>query len=306
MKLKNIFYLVFFLSILLHSSLYSQKYSQKSKIEVVVTVLPIANFVQSVGGDKVNVTTLIESGQNPHAYSPKPGQLKKLAEADLYVKVGTRIEFESAWLDKIKKINKDLVICDSSSGLKFISIDKKHSHHDEFVDEAADDDVFHSGYYDPHVWTSPKNAILMIENIQKAFSRYDPLNKDYYRANSKKFITDIQAMIMKMNKSLARIKNKRFMSYHPAWSYLARDFGLEEVAIESENRDPSSRELVNLIKFARQENINIIFISPQFNRKSADVLAKAINGRVVMLDPLEKNYLFNLNKFMVLIGAELE
>lgn len=253
----------------------------EEKINVVVSIPPEAEFVEKIGGDKVSVTVMVPQGANPHTYEPLPEQLKNVSEAKMYAQVGSGIEFENVWMDKISSMNKNMVIVNCSKGIEFIP--------------NADTDEAHENQYDTHVWVSPRNAKIMVENIYQGLIQVDPANKNYYKANKDKYLEELDYNDKKINESLGKGKNKKIMVYHPAWGYFCRDYGLKQIAIEKNGKEPTPQGITEIIDQAKKENIKIIFISPQFSKNSAETIASEIGGQVVTIDDLDKNYIKNLN-----------
>ena len=251
------------------------------QIGVVVSILPQAEFVERIGGNKVQVTVMVPPGASPHTYEPIPSQLKEVSKAKMYAKVGSGIEFELAWMDKIISVNKEMLIVDCSKGI-------------ELIDN------------DPHIWLSPKNAKIMVENIYQGLVQVDPANQEYYARNKEKYLQELDKLDNEIARALSGKKNRKIMVYHPAWTYFARDYGLEQIPIEKEGKEPTPQGIASLIKQARENNITVIFASPQFNTKTADVIAKEIDGRVVLISPLEKNYLENMRKVAEVFAGGLE
>jgi len=138
----------------------------ENKIKVMTTILPLAEFTERVGGDRVEVFVMIPGGGNPHTYEPTPGQMRSASEAELYVKIGTQIEFETAWMGRLKALNREMAVCDASKGIKLIGM-KEHSHNGERGPGCS-----HGGE-DPHTWLSPLNAIIMTANIRDSLTEID-------------------------------------------------------------------------------------------------------------------------------------
>ena len=253
----------------------------EKKINVVVSIPPEAEFVEKIGGDKVKVTVMVPPGANPHTYEPLPEQLKNVSGAKMYAQVGSGIEFENVWMDKINSMNKNMIIVNCSKGIEFIP--------------NADNDEAHENQYDTHVWVSPRNAKIMVENIYQGLIKVDPANKDYYKTNKDKYLQELDYNDKKINESLRADKNRKIMVYHPAWGYFCRDYGLTQIAIEKNGKEPTPQGITSLIDQAKQENIKIIFISPQFSKNNAETIASEIGGHVITVDDLDKNYIKNLN-----------
>ena len=258
---------------------------EDERVGVVVTVLPQAGFVENVGGEKVSVTVLVPPGASPHTYEPKPAQMAALAEAEMYAKVGSGVEFELVWLDKLIATNKGMTVVDCSKGAELQETEAEGEHEKEHENHSR---------MDPHIWMSPLNARIMVRNICDGLIEVDPENKRYYEQNRDDYLQQLTEIDRKMRDGLAEVKNRRFMVYHPAFGYFASEYNLEMITIEEEGKEPTAASLVRLIEQAKAHDIRVIFAEPQFNPKSAEVIAEAIGGRVVLIDPLAKDYIDNL------------
>jgi zinc transport system substrate-binding protein len=268
----------------------------QEKIHIAVTIAPLAEFVEQIGGDLVSVTVMVPPGGSPHTYEPKPGQLKALGRSKLYVKVGSGIEFELTWLDKILAVNRDLMVCDSSRGIRLIRM--VNDHHDE----KGAGHRHHPGN-DPHIWTSLGNAVVMAGNIRDGLIQVDPANETQYRKNADAYILKLRALRDRIAEQLKNTRNRKFMVLHAAFGYFADEFHLTQIPMEVGGKEPSARNIARLIKKAKAENISVIFAEPQFNTKSAQVIASAIQGEMVLIDPLSGHYLQNMEKMaFALIG----
>ncbi|MDI6730907.1 MAG: zinc ABC transporter substrate-binding protein [Candidatus Altarchaeum sp.] len=262
------------------------------KIIVGVTILPQAEFVEKVGGDKVKVMVMIPPGASPHTYEPTPNQMIDLSNAKMYAKIGTDMEFELELMNKIANLNKNLLIIDCSNGIEL----KEMSKEKKKADAADDNKTYKEGTVvkDPHIWLSARNAKIMVENIYEGLVEVDPANKEYYKKNKDSYIAKLDEVDRKISEKLSNLNNRKILVYHPAWGYFCRDYNLIQIAIEEEGKEPTLPGIENLIKQAKKNNVTIIFASPQFSTKSAEVVAKEINGKVVLVNPLSKNYTENL------------
>ncbi|HEX3037334.1 MAG TPA: zinc ABC transporter substrate-binding protein [Thermodesulfobacteriota bacterium] len=243
----------------------------EEKIGVAVTIPPQAEFVEGVGGDRVRVTVMVPPGANPHTYEPKPSQLREASTARMYAKVGTRIEFELEWLDKILSINRKILLIDCSEGIQNFE-------------------------NDPHIWLSPRNAQIIVQNIYEGMAQVDPSNKDYYERNKEQYIQKLSELDKEITKALSQKKSREILVYHSEWAYFARDYNLEEIPIEKEGKEPSIKRVSGLIKQAKENKISTVFISPEFYTGSAKVIADEIGGEVVFVSTLQKNYIENMHQ----------
>ena len=250
-----------------------QKELVSEKIAVAVSIPPQVEFVEAVGGEKVDVIVMVPQGTNLHTYEPKPSQITSLAEADIYAKVGAGVEFEIAWMDKLISVNRKMLVVDSSEGIDLMDIE-------------------------PHIWLSPLNAKVMVQNIYAGLVQIDPGGRAYYEQNRDTYLRNLTELDRDIRGTLLEVRNRRFMVYHPAFGYFARDYNLNMIPIEEEGKGPTAAGIAHLIEQAREHNIRVIFVSPQFNPKSAEVIADAIGGRIVSIDTLAKDYLASLRIFL--------
>jgi zinc transport system substrate-binding protein len=257
------------------------------RIGVVVTLLPQVEFVQAIGGERVKVTAMVPPGADPHTYEMTPGQMVEVSKAKVYVALGSGIEFELVWMGKIIEQNKKMLVVDCASGVQLMQM-IEDEHHE------AEEGEHHTGN-DPHIWLSPRNVKIMAENIYQGLTQIDPEGEMYYTQNRDAYLAKLDNLDRDIREGLTGIKNRRFIVFHPAWGYFAREYGLEQLAIEVSGKEPSARDIANLVKVAKENNIKVVFASPQFNPQSAQVIAKEIGGRVIFIDDLASNYIDNMH-----------
>lgn len=266
-------------------------------LSVFVSVVPQETIVARIGGDRVRVQALVQPGQSPHAYEPTARQIAALAEADLYVRIG--VGFEDAWMTRLQGANPGMRILDSREGIALRPDDPGH-HHDH-----ADHDHHHHDPdgMDPHIWTSPTRVKQMGLVIRDALTALDPEHAATFASNYDHFAAELDALDARIRARLAGVEPRRFMVYHPAWGYFADDYGLEQVAIEREGKEPGARALAALIEQARREGIRVIFVQPQIDPSAARRVAEAIDGEVAVIDPLAGDYFENLQRVADLIAG---
>ncbi len=299
MRVKLFFVLTLFFYFIFFSC--SKKESASDKINVVVSIVPLAEFVEQVGGDHVDVEIMVPSGVSPHAYEPLPEQMVKISKADVYVKLGAPIEFELVWMPKILAMNKKMTVIDASENITLLQ--KQHLHgHNHGVRKATGKEAT----IDPHIWVSPVNAIQMVENIYQGLASIDPENKLFYEQNKAVCIDQLKELDTLFREKLADKKNRKFMVYHPAWGYLAEQYNLEQVAIEKEGKAPTAKGMKQLIDQARKHEIKIIFIDPLSDNSRADVIASEIGGTVISFSNLEKDYVANMKELAEILSEALD
>jgi zinc transport system substrate-binding protein len=245
--------------------------SGPAQLTVAVTIPPQKQFVERIGGDRVRAVVLVPPGANPHTHEPTPGQLAEIGRADLYIAVGSGVEFERMWMDKIRGVNPRMPVVDSSRGIEVIS-------------------------GDPHIWLSPRNAMIMVNNTFEGLVAIDPGHEAVYRKNRDGYLAELDRLDRDIGESLAGKSHREVMVSHAGWAYFARDYDLHLISIEKEGKEPTPGELQDLIRRARQNNITVVFASPEFSTKSAEVIAHEIGGRVDLISPLDEDYVENLHK----------
>ncbi len=257
------------------------------KLNVVVSIAPQRYFVERIGGDHVNVSVMVEPGASPATYEPRPEQLKALSGAVAYFSIG--VPFEDVWLDKIAAVNERMMIVDTIADIERMPMEAhRHEGEEEGEHERA------VGAPDPHVWLSPELVKVQSQVICEALIELDPEHEEEYKANLDAFIADIDELEADIRTTLSGLKGNKFMVFHPSWGYFARDFGLEQIPIEVGGQEPSAQELAHLIEVAKAEGIQVVFAQPEFSTEDAETIAKEIGGEVLLISPLDPNWLENM------------
>jgi len=275
---------------------------ETSGINVVATTVPLGHFSKMVGRDRVRVDILVPPGTNPHTFEPSPSKLVEVEDADLYVKNGAGLEI---WMEKIIQANGDMLVVDSSARVDLMettdSDDHGHAAH------PGDHDVHENILMaDPHIWLSPKNGMIIVENICRGLIEVDPDNADFYQKNRDDNLSRLRELDFELNSTFSETDREEFIVLHPSWSYFARDYGLVQVPILESEKEPGPRYLAEVVEVARRKNITTIFVDPNFNPKSAEIIAREIDGRVVPLDPLAENYIENMRHVGQEIASSLD
>jgi len=258
-----------------------------NKIQVMTTILPQVDFVERIGGSRVEVSEMIPPGFSPATFELNPQKIQELQSADIYFRIG-HVEFEKSHMDRVASLNPDMTIIDTSKGVSLLS--QTDHHHDEENNE-HEEEVEGD---DPHIWLSPKLVKIQAKNILDALIEYSPEDEDYFRNNYNIFINDLNILDQKLSEVFLPIKDKSILVYHPAFGYLADAYNFKQEAIEIEGKDPSPKQIKEIIDLAKEEKIKTIFVQAQFNDKSARTIAEDIGGVVVNIDPLAKDYFNNL------------
>ncbi len=252
---------------------------------VVVSVLPQKTIVQGVAGDLVDIEVMVGKGFNPATYQPSPRQIARLSRAVLYVRAG--MPFEQSWLPRFTAVNPAMAILDMREGLKLLPA---QGHHAQDAD--------------PHIWTDPE---LVKQHAQRLRDRLDalfPAHKSRFDENYSRFAARLNALDRELQTTLAPVRGESFLVYHPAWSYFAHRYGLKQMAVEHEGKEPNPRSLARLIETAKRAHIHTILVQPQHSAATARVLADAIGAKLVQMDPLEADIFSALRKLAAALTAQ--
>jgi zinc transport system substrate-binding protein len=253
-------------------------------IKVFVSILPQKYFVKQIAGDLVDVNLMVEPGASPATYEPKPIQMKAISKSLIYFSIG--VPFEERWLPKISSTNPRMKIVPTDKWVKKLPITVHH--HNE--DEGGKKEAQHKhGNPDPHIWLSPPHVMNQARQILIGLQEFDPGHRVEYEKNYKRFILDTLELDEAIRAVFQDKQGLQFMVFHPSWGYFASTYGLKQVPIEIEGKEPRPAQLGEIIKHAKKNNIRIILVQPQFSAKSARLLAKEINGKIVFADPLAEN-----------------
>lgn len=258
----------------------------KDPMKVFVSILPQKYFVEKIGRSLVDVSVMVRPGAAPATYEPKPRQMAALSRARVYFSIG--VPFEKTWLKKLASTNPRMRVVHTDHGIKKMSMKPHHDHGKEEHRE--------SGNLDPHIWLSPPLVMMLARNMLEALQEADPSHRSAYEAYYRAFLLELLDLDTDLRNVFAGRQGLQFMAFHPSWGYFAHTYGLKQVAIEIEGKNPKPAQLHQLIAHARKHNIKVVFVQPQFSLRSAQLIAKEIGGQVVIADPLAENWMENLRQ----------
>lgn len=254
----------------------NQSSEASDKPVISVSIIPQQYFIEQLAGELVEVNVMIPPGASPASYEPSVSQLGKLDRSEVYLRIGY-VGFEQSWMDKISSVNPEMKIVDLSEGVDIILED--------------DEDEDHHGHKhhgpDPHIWMSVINSRIIAHNIHKELLLLFPDEKEYLQARFDNFSLSLDSLQLEITNKLEGIENKKFMIYHPALTYYARDYALEQLSLEIEGKTPSPMHLKEMTDLAIHHQISKILIQNQFDRKNAEVLARETGAEIIQFDPLD-------------------
>lgn len=263
------------------------------RLRVGVTINPLKDFAESIGGDKVDVFSIIPDGSDAHDFDPKPKDLNELINSDVFIYNGLGME---DWIDSVLTTveGTDIKIIEASNGVDEISLSEEdaHEHATEESEEHSDDEHDHDhdhGGVDPHTWLSLSNAIIEAENIKNAFCEVDPENKDYYEQNFESLKKEFNSLYEEYLPKFNELTNKDFVTGHAAFGYLCRDFGLTQNSIADVfgEGELTPKNLEALINYCKENGVKTIFSESTASEKEAETLAKEVSAEVVKIYSLE-------------------
>ncbi len=249
------------------------------KIGVVVTIGPEVEWVNAIGGDKVNVTLMVPPSADPHTYEPLPGQLKQISNAKMYAAIGSPIEFETNYMDKIKSANPNMLIVNSSQGITLMPNTAENQ----------------SDEMDPHDWNDPKDAEIMVNNIYNGLVKVDPADQAYFAKNRDNYEAKLEQLDANTTQTLKDKNGTHILIFHPAFGYYAKDYNLNQTAVMINDEEPSPQRIALLTNIAQANNITVMFTEPQYDPKYMQSIASQIPGsKVLTVNDLDPNYLDNM------------
>ena len=264
---------------------------------VTVSIIPQKYFVEQIAKDLVKVNVMVGAGASPHTYEPKPAQMQMLANSDAYFSIGDG--FEKAWLPKFKSSNPKMLMVDSIKGVQKIAM-AEHHHEGEKGGHEEHEEL------DPHVWLDPILVKTQARNIFDALCTLYPLHVKAFEENYQAFINSIDALDATINDTLKEVKNRSFIVFHPSFGYFAARYNLEQIPVEVSGKEVKPNELATIIKEAKEEGAKVVFVSPQFSQKSAQIIAKAIGGKILTIDPLSEKWYENMLNVAKVFASELK
>jgi len=243
---------------------------------ITVSIAPFKYFVEQIAGNDFTVNIMVPAGADPHTYEPFPGQISKLRKSVAYISNGY-LGFEMNWLDRFYETNRTMKKLSLADGINPIVSSSQHK-------------GGHIEGADPHYWVSARCALIMASSVKELLNELNPSQKVKYEANYQALISKIQEVDRKARELFSDIPNRCFMIYHPNLAYVARDYGLEEIPVEFEGKEPSPSRMKELIDRARKENIKTIFVQREYDTKNAKAIAGEIGAEITLIDPLSENW----------------
>ncbi len=252
---------------------------------VAVTIVPQKTFVEAVCGDLAEVVVLVPPGNSPENYEPTPETMEKFSEAAVYFTIGVPAETAN--------------ILARAEEMQVVSLH-------EAAAAVYEERTFDEGERDPHVWLSPKRVKVMIDAIAEQMAALDPKNEAAYRQNAKAYQEQLDLLDGRIRDAFSGIKDRKFIVFHPAFGYLADDYGLMMYALEEEGKESTPQRLQEMIDFAKRERIRVVFYQEEMDSSQVEGFAEEIGAVTKMLSPLAADYMENLENMAKALAEAMQ
>ncbi len=267
---------------------------QKEKI-VLVSIAPYAFFVHRIAGNDFPVSTLVPEGANPHIYEPKPKEVEKIRDATIWIRLGE--SFDQKVFKVIQEQNPEMHIVDVTGGIHLLSAcdadDPSNKHHHCYG---------HDEGQDIHIWLSPKLAKVQAATIAKALTDTFPEHSRLYEKNLDRLIGELNLLDQEISTLLAPMKGAAILVSHPAFAYFCQDYGLVQLSVEMEGKEPLPQQVTHLLEEARRYRVATVILEPQYSNKGAELIAQELGVPTATVDPYAEDYLDNLRLIAQIIA----
>lgn len=233
---------------------------------ITVTIEPLRYFAEQLVGDRAEVTTLVPKGSSPETYEPTAQQMVALGNSMMFIKVGD-LGFERTWVAKLGDLADGIEIVDTSEGIATVESTSR-------------------GMTDQHTWMSCANVLVIVKNIYNSLRKADPENASFYEGRYNALVAKIEKLNAELTESLNTVEGSSFIIYHPALTYFAKEYGLHQLAVEEDGREPSAASLAKVIDEAKAEGVRLMLVQQEFDRRNAEIVANALNIGMTTINPL--------------------
>jgi zinc transport system substrate-binding protein len=265
----------------------------KEKMQITVSIAPQAWLVKSLTGDLADVQSMVNPGDDPHTYEPKPSQMQVLAQTDIYFTIG--VEYELAWMPRLSNANGKMRVVDVTAGVNRLPSDNHAAGETSAENEA-----------DPHIWFSAQRMKIVAKNTADALVSFNPVNKSVYDQNLAIVLEKIDSVDAAVREKLTATTQKKFLIMHPMLAYFAADYGLEQLPVEIGGQEPSPSELANLLDLAEQNQIKALYLQRNTSLKMAETVANALGiKKIYELEPLAEDWPANMLEIASLLAEGL-
>ncbi len=267
---------------------------ERKEAVVSVSILPVQYFIDRLTNHELEVNVMVPQGASHGTYSPSARQMQRLSDSGIYFRIGS-LGYEQAFIRRLNELNPEMKEVNLSNHVELIrGMPIVHGDH------------VHEGGVDPHIWISPAVMLSLLPVIKDALVEVYPEYQETVEANYPALYADVERSHLQMQEITQSISQKRFMIFHPALTYLARDYGMEQVSIEHEGKEPSPGQLSQLIREARAESIPVIFIQEEYDKRNAELVADETGAQIIQINPLSYDWIKEMNDLMEVFKQYLQ
>lgn len=268
--------------------------TKKQEMVISTSILPLKYFIDRLTEESIEVNVMVPPGASHSSYSPTPRQFQKLSDSGLYIRIGY-LGYEQAWIGRLRELNPTMEVLALSDHVELIQ--------GEVIDHG---DHKHEGGIDPHIWMSPEIMLELLPLIRDAIIEVYPKQRDVVERNYSALAEEIALVDQGFIDLSDKLSQKSFMIYHPALSYLARDYGFNQVSIEHEGKEPSPGMLSRIISDAREFSIPVIFIQEEYDMRSAELIGKETGARLVQINPMAYDWIASMQSIQQSFSDNLQ
>jgi zinc transport system substrate-binding protein len=261
-------------------------------IEVFVSILPQQYLVERIGGEQVIVNVMVKPGQSPETFEPSPKMMSIYSRANIYFTIG--LPFEQVWIERVASLNNAIKIVPTES----VSTSEK-------TETMTMDSHGHKHIMDPHTWLSPSLFLQQASIVLQNLIELSPSKKEMFINNFNKLNEEVNALDDKIEADIKISDKHYFLTFHPAFSYFAQQYGLTQLAIEKDGKEPSAKQIAQIINDVRDKNVQYILVEKQFNQLIPKTIARSIGAQLLVIDPLALDYIVNMKDIADKIGKSL-
>ena len=258
--------------------------SESDKKTIFVTITPMQSIIEEITAGDFDIEVIVPKGASPETFEPTPKQVTSFSDAELIFSTGL-IDFEQSL---VERISGDAEVVNLSNGIELIAGSCSHGNHQ------------HKHGVDPHIWTSPRALRTMVTNAHKAIMAHYPDSVKYTEATGR-LLERIDALDTYCATRIKAEGVEAMMIYHPAYTYYARDYGIEQIAIEHDGKEPSLRQTTALIEKAKEHGVKAILRQPQYSEDKVRAIANDAGAEIITTDPLAEDILGEIERVTEII-----
>ena len=258
--------------------------SDSDKKTIFVTITPMQSIIEEITAGDFDIEVIVPKGASPETFEPTPKQVTSFSDAEFIFSTGI-IDFEQSL---VERIDGDAEVVNLSNGIELIAGSCSHGNHQ------------HKHGVDPHIWTSPRALRTMVTNAHKAIMAHYPDSVKYTEATGR-LLERIDALDTYCATRIKAEGVEAMMIYHPAYTYYARDYGIEQIAIEHDGKEPSLRQTTALIEKAKEHGVKAILRQPQYSEDKVRAIANDAGTEIITTDPLAEDILGEIERVTEII-----